>query len=79
MKACLPFSVSQLLFAPAFSKSYLFTTELVTGSVTLRLPVLIYGVRVVFFSYRFTQIAVDPQVKVPGGKTYDVLFIGTGN
>lgn len=27
--------------------------------------------------YRFTQIAVDPQVKVPGGKTYDVLFIGT--
>lgn len=30
------------------------------------------------FSYRFTQIAVDPQVKVPGGKTYDVLFIGTG-
>lgn len=31
-----------------------------------------------FCSYRFTQIAVDPQVKVPGGKTYDVLFIGTG-
>lgn len=30
-------------------------------------------------SYRFTQIAVDPQVKVPGGKTYDVLFIGTDN
>ncbi|KRT85293.1 hypothetical protein AMK59_1244, partial [Oryctes borbonicus] len=29
--------------------------------------------------YRFTQIAVDPQVKVPGGKTYDVLFIGTDN
>lgn len=31
-----------------------------------------------FSSYRFTQIAVDPQVKTPGGKTYDVLFIGTG-
>lgn len=32
----------------------------------------------VFSSYRFTQIAVDPQVSVPGGKAYDVLFIGTG-
>lgn len=32
-----------------------------------------------FFSYRFTQITVDPQVKTPGGKTYDVLFIGTDN
>lgn len=32
-----------------------------------------------FCSYRFTQIAVDPQVAVPGGKTYDVLFIGTGS
>lgn len=31
------------------------------------------------FHYRFTQIAVDPQVKVPGGRTYDVLFIGTDN
>jgi semaphorin 6 len=30
-------------------------------------------------SYRFTQITVDPQVKTPGGKTYDVLFIGTDN
>jgi hypothetical protein len=30
------------------------------------------------FSYRFTQIAVDPQIKTPGGKAYDVLFIGTG-
>ncbi|GJQ84422.1 Sema-1a [Trypoxylus dichotomus] len=29
--------------------------------------------------YRFTQIAVDPQVKVPGGNSYDVLFIGTDN
>lgn len=32
-----------------------------------------------YSSYRFTQIAVDPQVKTPGGKTYDVLFIGTDN
>uniref|UniRef100_T1IUH4 Semaphorin-1A n=1 Tax=Strigamia maritima TaxID=126957 RepID=T1IUH4_STRMM len=28
---------------------------------------------------RFTQIAVDPQVKTPDGKTYDVLFIGTNS
>ncbi|CAD7000624.1 unnamed protein product [Ceratitis capitata] len=28
-------------------------------------------------SYRFTQIAVDAQIKTPGGKTYDVIFIGT--
>ncbi|XP_058804180.1 semaphorin-1A isoform X2 [Phymastichus coffea] len=31
------------------------------------------------FHYRFTQITVDPQVKTPGGKAYDVLFIGTDN
>ncbi|XP_024219372.1 semaphorin-1A [Halyomorpha halys] len=31
------------------------------------------------FHYRFTQIAVDPQIKTPGGKSYDVLFIGTDN
>ncbi|GBP13841.1 Semaphorin-1A [Eumeta japonica] len=31
------------------------------------------------FHYRFTHIAVDPQVKTPGGKAYDVLFIGTDN
>ncbi|XP_065335905.1 semaphorin-1A-like isoform X2 [Cloeon dipterum] len=30
-------------------------------------------------NYRFTHIAVDPQVKTPGGKAYDVLFIGTDN
>lgn len=30
------------------------------------------------FSYRFTQIVVDPQIKTPGGKTYDVIFVGTG-
>lgn len=29
-------------------------------------------------SYRFTQIVVDPQIKTPGGKTYDVIFVGTG-
>lgn len=29
--------------------------------------------------YRFTQITVDPQVRAPDGKTYDVLFIGTDN
>ena len=28
--------------------------------------------------YRFTQIAVDPQIKTPGGRTYDVIFVGTG-
>ena len=37
------------------------------------------GVGLFFTSYRFTQITVDPQVKTPGGKTYDVLFIGTDN
>lgn len=30
------------------------------------------------FSYRFTQIVVDAQIKTPGGKTYDVIFVGTG-
>jgi len=33
----------------------------------------------IYFSYRFTQIAVDPQVKTLDGKAYDVLFIGTDN
>ncbi|KAG1681096.1 Semaphorin-1A [Nymphon striatum] len=28
---------------------------------------------------RLTQVAVDPQVKAPDGRTYDVLFIGTDN
>lgn len=28
--------------------------------------------------YRFTAIAVDPQVKSVNGSAYDVLFIGTG-
>ncbi|CRK93680.1 CLUMA_CG007209, isoform A [Clunio marinus] len=27
--------------------------------------------------YRFTHITVDPQIKTPGGKTYDVIFVGT--
>ena len=31
-----------------------------------------------FHSHRFTKIEVDPQVKTPEGKYYDVLFIGTG-
>lgn len=31
-----------------------------------------------YFSYRFTQIVVDAQIKTPGGKTYDVIFVGTG-
>ena len=30
------------------------------------------------YSHRFTKIEVDPQVKTPEGKYYDVLFIGTG-
>uniref|UniRef100_A0A1A9ZD48 Sema domain-containing protein n=1 Tax=Glossina pallidipes TaxID=7398 RepID=A0A1A9ZD48_GLOPL len=30
-----------------------------------------------FAGYRFTQIAVDAQIKTPGGKTYDVIFVGT--
>ncbi|XP_022692625.1 semaphorin-1A-like isoform X2 [Varroa jacobsoni] len=29
------------------------------------------------FSYRYTYIAVDPQVEAVSGKAYDVLFIGT--
>lgn len=32
----------------------------------------------IHFSYRFTQIVVDAQIKTPGGKTYDVIFVGTG-
>lgn len=31
------------------------------------------------YSYRFTQIVADSQIKTPGGKTYDVIFVGTGN
>ncbi|XP_054160693.1 semaphorin-1A-like [Oppia nitens] len=29
------------------------------------------------FKYRFTQIAVDPQIETASGKTFDVLFIAT--
>lgn len=29
------------------------------------------------FKFRFTQIAVDPQIETVSGKTFDVLFIGT--
>lgn len=30
------------------------------------------------FSYRFTKVAVDPQVKALDGKAYDILYVGTG-
>ncbi|KAG5329524.1 SEM1A protein, partial [Acromyrmex charruanus] len=29
------------------------------------------------FNYRFTKVAVDPQVKALDGKAYDILYIGT--
>lgn len=29
------------------------------------------------YKYKFTQIAVDPQIETVSGKTFDVLFIGT--
>lgn len=29
------------------------------------------------FKFRFTQIAVDPQIETVSGKTFDVLFVGT--
>lgn len=28
--------------------------------------------------YKFTRLAVDPQVRTVDGKTYDILIIGTG-
>ncbi|XP_034934112.1 semaphorin-1A-like isoform X2 [Chelonus insularis] len=31
----------------------------------------------VSFNYRFTRVAVDPQVKALDGRTYDILYIGT--
>lgn len=31
-----------------------------------------------YFSYRFTKVAVDPQVKALDGKAYDILYVGTG-
>lgn len=31
------------------------------------------------FQYRYTYIAVDPQIETSDGKKYDVLFIGTDN
>ncbi|XP_066598820.1 semaphorin-1A-like isoform X2 [Prorops nasuta] len=31
----------------------------------------------VSFNYRFTKVAVDPQVKALDGKLYDILYIGT--
>lgn len=32
----------------------------------------------VSLNYRFTAIAVDPQVRTVNDKTYDVIYIGTG-
>ena len=31
-----------------------------------------------WYSYRFTKVAVDSQVKALDGKVYDILYIGTG-
>ncbi|XP_061927760.1 semaphorin-1A isoform X2 [Apis cerana] len=31
----------------------------------------------VSFNYRFTKVAVDPQVKALDGKAYDILYVGT--
>ncbi|XP_043282573.1 semaphorin-1A-like isoform X2 [Venturia canescens] len=31
----------------------------------------------VSFNYKFTKVAVDPQVKALDGRTYDILYIGT--
>lgn len=30
-----------------------------------------------FYRYRFTAIAIDPQVKAINGNSYDIIFIGT--
>ncbi|KAE8746549.1 hypothetical protein FOCC_FOCC006782, partial [Frankliniella occidentalis] len=61
---------------PDLTLNFIKTHSLMDGSVAsfFRQPVVIRT----SFNYRFTQIAVDPQVKTPGGKAYDVLFIGTG-
>ncbi len=37
-------------------------------------PVLVHA----GFNFRFTQIAVDWQVKAADDRYYDVLFVGTG-
>lgn len=62
---------------PDLTLNFIKTHSLMDGSVGsfFRQPVVIRT----SFNYRFTQIAVDPQVKTPGGKAYDVLFIGTDN
>lgn len=31
-----------------------------------------------YYSYRFTKVAVDAQVKALDGKAYDILYVGTG-
>ncbi|XP_054715687.1 semaphorin-1A-like [Uloborus diversus] len=38
-------------------------------------PIVIYT----GFKYRYTHIAVDPQIETANGKKFDVLFIGTDN
>lgn len=34
--------------------------------------------KVSYYSYRFTKVAVDAQVKALDGKAYDILYVGTG-
>ena len=33
---------------------------------------------ILYYRYRFTQIAVDPQIETADEKHYDVLYVGTG-
>ncbi|XP_039278036.1 semaphorin-1A isoform X2 [Nilaparvata lugens] len=60
---------------PDLTLNFIKTHSLMDESVPsfFRQPIIIRT----SFHYRFTQIAVDPQIKTPGGKAYDVLFIGT--
>ncbi|XP_063220879.1 semaphorin-1A isoform X2 [Bacillus rossius redtenbacheri] len=60
---------------PDLTLNFIKTHSLMDESVPsfFRQPVVIRT------SFQFTQIAVDPQIKTPGGKAYDVLFIGTDN
>ncbi|XP_075214957.1 semaphorin-1A-like [Lycorma delicatula] len=60
---------------PDLTLNFIKTHSLMDESVPsfFRQPIIIRT----YFHYRFTQIAVDPQIKTPGGKAYDVLFIGT--
>uniref|UniRef100_A0A224X817 Semaphorin-1A n=1 Tax=Panstrongylus lignarius TaxID=156445 RepID=A0A224X817_9HEMI len=62
---------------PDLTLNFIKTHALMDESVPsfFRQPILVRT----SFHYRFTQIAVDAQIKTPGGKSYDVLFIGTDN